>query len=98
MIPQIQEDERGRPIIDVEGELAYPKMVSYEGASYDFTAGDKPEVVANYFHEKLSGSEIEKTTLHDGQAMYTVTWHDLIIQCHNITQGTLIRYKKDIKD
>jgi hypothetical protein len=98
MVPQIDENARGKKVIDITEEISYPGMKSYEGALYEFLSTDPPDKVAQYFADKLAGSKMEKATLDpEEDSFWTITFKDLIIRLYYYNGNqTIIKYKKQL--
>jgi hypothetical protein len=98
MVPQIDENARGKSIITITEELTYPGMKSYEGMTYEYLSADSPDKVAQYFADKLPGSTMEKAIQEpESDSFWTITYKDLIIRLYYYGGNqTIIKYKKQL--
>lgn len=98
MVPQIDENARGKSVITITEEITYPGMKSYEGLVYEYLSADPPDKVAQYFADKLPGSTMEKATQDvETDSFWTITYNDLIIRLYYVNGNqTIIKYKKQV--
>lgn len=99
MVHQIDKDARGRDIIDITEDMKYPGMTPYQGAKYEFTSGDSPQAVAEWFVANLDGATMKK---NQAQAEENSKWiinykKNIIDIVYYSSSGSLIRYKYDLK-
>lgn len=100
LVHQIDEHARGKAIMDITEDIQYPGMLQYQDAEYDFTSGDAPETVVNWFTANLNGATMKK---YQGQqekdSQWIVKYKKFIIDVFYYSgSGTLIRYKYDIEE